>query len=213
MSAIDEHNRNFYLNLYKDIVLVNGEYCLQTPYKEDENGNIVKTPEHESNPNKNALSKSCARCIHFIYCGSFGNCTIRTSLEKNIPEHSFIPSNWVANCDAYEPVFALNIIKSKNEMVDFIERVQNFFDCPEDYESYFGFERNWDEETGDILESVKEYYERDGEFKNIPDRYPCVVYFGVADFDGNRGRNEKMDWIYIGNEEVNYNFNDYLPWE
>ena len=204
MLCIDKNdpNRDFFLNRYKDIVRVGNEYCLQTPYKEDENGNVVKTPEHEANPNKNALSKNCGRCIHYIYLGSTSECTIRTALE-NCPANSFIPSGWVANCDAYEPVFALNIIKSKNEMIDFIEKVQNLFGCPEDYESYFGFERKWDEETGDILESVKEYYERGGEFKNIPDKYPCVIYFGVADFDGNRGCDEKMDWIYIGDRNEN----------
>lgn len=198
MSVIDPHNRHFYLNLYKDVVRVGNEYCLQTPYKEDENGNIVKTPEHEANPNKNALSKECGRCIHYICLCGTNKCTIRTSLEKNIPEHSFIPSGWVANCDAYSPVYPLNIIRSEKEMVDFIDKVQNFFGCPEDYEAYFGFERNWDEATGDILETIQEYYARGGKFKDIPDKYPCVIYFGVADFDGMRGRNEKLDWIYIG---------------
>jgi len=198
MNVINEHNRNFYLNLYKDIVLVNGEYCLQTPYEEDENGNIKKTIEHSSNLNKNVFSKDCGRCVH-NFCN---NCLIRTMLEK-LPEHHYIPCSWNANCDAYSPIYPLNIIKSKNEMIDFIEKAQNFFGCPEDYENYFGFERRWNEETGDVLESVKEYYERDGRFENIPDKYPCVIYFGVVDFDGMRGRDEKLDWIYIGEENEN----------
>lgn len=199
MLCIDKNdpNRDFFLNRYKDIVRVGNEYCLQTPYKEDENGNVVKTPEHEANPNKNALSKNCCRCIHYIYLGSTSECVIRTFLE-NCPANTSIPSGWVANCDAYEPVFPLSIIKSENEMIDFIEKAQNLFDCPEDYEAYFGFERKWDEDTGDILESVKEYCDRGGKFKNIPDKYPCVIYFGVADFDGMRGHDEKLDWIYIG---------------
>ena len=202
MSVMDEHNRNFYLNLYKDIVRVGNKYCLQKTYEEDENGKLKKTSEHEANPNKNEFTKSCGRCVHFIYCGSLNNCTIRTSLE-NCPEHSFIPSNWNANCDAYSPVFPLNKIESENDMIDFIERAQNFFGCPEDYEAYFGFERNWNEETGDVLESVKEYYDRGGKFENIPDKYPCVIYFGVVDFDGNRGYDEKLDWIYIGEQHEN----------
>ena len=199
MLYIDKNdpNRDFFLNRYKDIVRIGNEYCLQTPYKEDENGNVVKTPEHEANPNKNALSKNCGRCIHYIYLGGTSECTIRTALE-NCPVNSFIPSGWVANCDAYSPVFPLTIIKSEKEMVSFIEKVQNFFGCPEDYEAYFGFERNWDWQTGDILETVQEYYARGGKFKDIPDKYPCVVYFGVADFDGMRSRDEKLDWIYIG---------------
>lgn len=189
----NDPNRNFFLNHYKDIVRVGNEYCLQTPYKEDENGNIVKTPEHEANPNKNALSKNCGRCIH-NFCK---NCLIRTSLEK-LPEHHYIRCSWNANCDAYSPIYPLNIMKSENDMVDFIENVLNFFECPEDYESYFGFERKWDEETGDILESVTEYYSRGGKFENIPYKYPSVIYFGVADFDCERITDDKLNWIYIG---------------
>ena len=193
----NDPNREFFLNHYKDIVKVGNEYCLQAKYREDENGNVVQTPEHKANPNKNEFSKSCARCIHCTCLGSVNSCAIRTYIE-NCPEHSFIPSHWTANCDAYSPIYPLSIIKSETEMIDFIEKVHNFFGCPEDYEAYFGFERNWDEETGDILESVKEYHERGGEFKEVPDKYPSVIYFGVADFDGNRGNDEKLDWIYIG---------------
>lgn len=194
---MDNHNKNFYLNLLKDIVKTDTGYCLQKTYEENENGTLRKTAEHATNPTQNEFTKSCARCINYIYCGHFGNCTIRTALE-NCQKNSFIPSNWVANCDAYSPIYPLNIIKSETEMVDFINKVQNFFDCPEDYESYFGFERKWDEDTGDILEEVAEYYNRGGKFENIPDKYPCVIYFSVADFDGLRGRDEKLDWIYIG---------------
>ena len=86
-------------------------------------------------------------------------------------------------------------------MIQFIEKSENFFSCPEDYESYFGFERRWNEETGEILESTREYYNRDGEFKDIPDKYPCVVYFGIVDYDGGRMYDEKLDWIYIGDGE------------
>ena len=200
MSTMFDHDRDFFLNRYKDIVRTEDGYRLQKTWEEGEDGKPQRTSEHKNNPNQNEFTKNCARCIHDIDIGNTNKCAIRTSLEKNIPEHSFIPSHWVANCDAYSPVFQLNIIKSEKEMVDFIDKVQNFFGCPEDYEAYFGFERNWDEETGDILESVQEYYARGGKFKDIPDKYPCVIYFGVADFGDMRGYNEKLDWIYIGEE-------------
>ena len=199
MNTMSNHDTDFLLNLYKDIVRTEDGYRLQKTWEEDENGKLQKTSEHKNNQNQNELTKSCARCIHYIELCGTNKCVIRTSLE-NCPANSFIPSSWVANCDAYEPVFPLNIIKSEKEMVDFIEKVHNFFGCPEDYEAYFGFERNWDEATGDILETVREYYARGGKFKDIPDKYPCVVYFGVADFDGMRGRDEKLDWIYIGEQ-------------
>ena len=203
MLHIDKNdpNRNFFLNHYKSIVLVGNEYCLQATYKEDENENVVETFEYKNNLTQNEYTKNCGRCIHYIELCGTNECVVRTFLE-NCPANSFIPSGWVANCDAYEPIFPLNIIKSENEMIDFIEKTENFFGCPEDYGEYFGFERNWDEETGDILESVKEYYTRGGKFKYIPDKYPCVIYFGIADFDGMRGRNKKLDWIYIGEDAV-----------
>lgn len=189
----NDPNRNFFLKLYKDIVQVDNEYCLQNPYEEDDDGNVRKTTEHDANPNKNALSKSCDRCVHNYN----RNCLIRTSLEK-LPEHNYIPCHWNANCDAYSPIYPLNIIKSENEMINFIENAKNFFGCPENYESYFGFERRWNEETGDVLESVKEYYNRGGKFENIPDKYPSVIYFGVVDFDCERITDDKLNWIYIG---------------
>lgn len=190
-------NRNFFLNLYKDMVRTVDGYSLQNTYEEVDDKTIKKTIEHETNPNQNEFTKNCGRCTHYIKLCGTSECVIRTSLENCSANH-FIPSSWIANCDAYEPVFPLTIIKSEKEMVDFIDKVQNFFGCPEDYEAYFGFKRNWDGETGDILETVQEYYARGGKFNDIPDKYPCVVYFGVADFDGMRGYDKKLDWIYIG---------------
>lgn len=132
----------------------------------------------------------------YIYSSS-KDCLLRTKLE-GYPEDSFIPFHWVGNCDAYSPMFPLNVIKSKNEMLDFIEKTKNFFEYLEDYECYFGFKRKWDEESGKCLETVKEYYSRGGKFNNIPDKFPCVIYFGIVDFDGERMNDEKLDWIYIG---------------
>ena len=66
------------------------------------------------------------------------------------------------------------------------------------YESYFGFERKWNEETGQILETTREYYDRGGKFTNIPDKYPCVIYFGVVDFEATMPNKERLEWTYIG---------------
>ena len=193
---VDDHNKNFFLNLYKDIIRTDDGYCVRATYEEDENGELHAVDGHDIS---RELVHDCARCIHFIYYGNYSNCTIRTALEK-CQSNSFVPAHWVANCDAYSPVFPLSVIKSKTEMIDFVDKVENFFGCAEDYEAYFGIERNWNENTGEILESTKEYYNRGGKFENIPDKYPCVIYFGLADFDGKRGRDKKLDWIYIGED-------------
>lgn len=189
----NDPNRDFLLNLYKDIVKKDGKYILQKRFVEDENGIITQTLESETNLNKNQFSKNCYRCTY----SDDEICLLRTKLEK-CPKNSYIPCHWTGNCDAYSPVYPLNIIDSENKMIDFIEKAEHFFNCPESYESYFGFERKWDEETGEILETTREYYDRGGRFINIPDKFPCVIYFGVVDFGGGRMRNEKLNWIYIG---------------
>lgn len=190
---MSDDNKDFYLNTLRSIVKTDDGYCLQKVYDEDKNGKIIQTEEDKNNSNKNYFSKNCYRCLH----SSNENCLLRTKLE-NLPENHFIPCHWIANCDAYLPLHPLNIINSKEEMIDFIEKVQNFFSCPEDYEFYFGFERKWDEETGDILESTREYYNRGGEFKGIPDKFPCVIYFGIVDYEAGKPNDERLDWIYIG---------------
>ena len=190
---MSDGNRDFYLNTLRSIVKTDDGYCLQKVYDEDENGKMFQTEEDKNNPNKNYFSKNCYRCLH----SSNENCLFRTKLE-NLPEHHYIPCHFTANCDAYSPIFPLNIIKSKKEMIEFIEKVQNLFGCVEDFEWYFGLERKWDEETGEVLETVREYYDRGGDFDNIPDKFPCVIYFGIVDFDGRRYNDEKLDWIYIG---------------
>ena len=193
--SISDDNRDFYLNTFRSIVKTDDGYCLQKVYDEDENGKMIQTEEDKSNPNKNQFSKNCYRCLH----SKNEDCLLRTKLE-NLPKNHVIPCHWIANCDAYSPLLPLNIINSKEDMVQFIEKAENFFSCPEDYESYFGFEREWDEETGNILETTREYYNRGGEFKDIPDKFPCVIYFGIVDYDGGRMYDEKLDWIYIGEE-------------
>ena len=85
-------------------------------------------------------------------------------------------------------------------MIEFVENTENFFNCPEEYEDYFGIERKWDEGSGDILETTREYYDRGGRFTNIPDKFPCVIYFGIVDFNAERPNIEKLDWMYMGDK-------------
>ena len=191
----DDPNRDYFLNLYKNIVKKDDDYYLQKVYEEDENGHINQTDESKFNKSQNQYSKNCYRCTY----SKNESCLLRTKLE-GCSENNFILCHWTGNCDAYSPIYPLNIIKSEKEMVDFIEKTKFFFECPEKYESYFGFERKWDEKTGEILETTKEYYNRGGKFDNIPNKFPCVIYFGIVDFDGGRMNNEKLDWIYIGEE-------------
>ena len=162
-------------------------YKLQNNYYEDGDRVVAVVPFENSD------NHVCQLCRHFVLMNKStwnGYCEVYNRL-RNLSEYQFVYTGLVCNCAAYDKVEQMNIINSMDEMITFIERVQNFFGCPEDYESYFGFERNWNEETGDILETVREYYNRGGEFAKIPTKYPCVIRF---DWDCE----DDLEWIYIG---------------
>ena len=188
--SIDNPNRDFFLHTLKNIIKTEDGFILKKCYEELENEEIIFVGEGAL---FDFTKHNCAICIHHDIHDS---CSIRNQLE-NLPQNHFIFSNSVNKCDAYEPIQELTIIKSKEEMVQFIEKTENFFGCPEDYESYYGFERIWDEEgDGSVLETTKEYYDRGGDFANIPDKFPCVIYFGIIDDDC--ARSDHLKWIYIG---------------
>ena len=88
----------------------------------------------------------------------------------------------------------LDYINSKPGELVMKEMVQQYFDCPEYCEEYFGFSPNVDNNTGEVLETIREYYKCGGEFTNIPDKYPCVIYFPFDDINIHK----KLGWIYIG---------------
>lgn len=104
----NDPNRDFYLNTLRNIVKRDDGYFLQKVYEIDENGKIVQTEEDKNNSNKNQFSKNCYRCLHSM---ADQVCLLRTKLE-NLPEHHYIPCHFTANCDAYLPIFPLNIIKT-----------------------------------------------------------------------------------------------------
>lgn len=187
----NDPNHDFYVHDFKNIIKTDKGYELQSVYT-IENDYIVETEENKNNPT-DKRTHDCHVCIYHDTCN---NCLIRTKLE-NLPECHYIPAHWQNKCDAYNPIEALSIIHSKDEMIDFVEKVENFFDCPEDYDYYFGFDRKCDEETGEILESLREYYNRGGEFTNIPNKYPCVVYFPYGDVSNDSYKTTEFHWIYI----------------
>lgn len=173
------------LHLY-NIIKTDGEYALQNNYYID-NERVVPVIPH-----KNRDDHNCELCSHFTRLDGYdGSCDIFNAL-LDLPKHSFAWTSSVINCMAYEDnkIEKMNIIKSLDDMITFIEKTKNFFSSPEKYEEYYGFERNWNEDTGEILESVREYYHRGGTFANIPKSYPCVIRF-----DWNC--EDDLEWISI----------------
>lgn len=92
----------------------------------------------------------------------------------------------------------LTKINSKQEMIEFIKSVKDDFDCNEDWEELFGFHLAFDEETGEILETIDEYK---GDFENIPEEneYPVVLsYINEKGFDRwGKVSTQVYDWISI----------------
>ena len=185
----DRENKHFFLNKFKNIINTNDGYRLQDvfiSYENDQNI-LIETKENHKNKTDNGLfstkEKQCALCAHCM--GYY--CNILDELFE-IPENCHKRITMVNNCDAYCPVKRLNIIKSKDEMIKFIELTENFFPSNEDYETYYGFKRRWNEETGKVIETVREYYCKGGNFTNIPDKFPCVIYFdyGKGELQWNR---------------------------
>ena len=186
-------DKDFYLNRFKNIVKTDTGYELQPVYAEDNNNEIIKLTNYND-------EKCCDICIHHNRIANFHTCEIRNKIEPNLIKNAIIPCSWNNSCDAFTPVYPLNIIKSEEEMIQFIEKTENFFGCVEEYEAYYGFERKWDEETGEVLETVREYYNRDGKFENIPDKYPCVIYFSYVNLTSVHCDNDNLLWIYIGED-------------
>lgn len=65
-------------------------------------------------------------------------------------------------------------LDSRDDYVKFIHDVQYKFGCNEDWESFFGFNLKWDEETGEVLESIFDYK---GEIEYCPNSFPAIVYY------------------------------------
>lgn len=195
MNSTEQNNISFLLKQYKDIVKNDdGSFRLVHRCIPGDNDSYVKfvyTGRH--NYNELEHNGYCYKCKYCELNHPFNICSIRTNLE-NIQSNIIFPTHYVANCDAYDPIEYLNIIHDRSEMINFIEMIQQYFGCPEYCEKYFGFTPNVNDSTGEILETVKEYYERGGEFSNIPDKYPCVIYFQID----NINIHEKLKWIYIG---------------
>lgn len=179
-------------NLFS-IVKIGNEYCLRNAYQKSDDGKLHLL-YGDSETAQNDI-KCCHRCIYRK--GSFCELCEKLVSQNSKGNHFAIKQSFIVRCDAYEPIKALTYIGCKEDMIQFIEKVQNFFPCVEDYEMYFGFERKWNEETGEILETIREYYDRGGEFDCIPDKYPCVIYFGLADVNANSPNVEWLEWLEL----------------
>ena len=65
------------------------------------------------------------------------------------------------------------IVNNLQEYKKFIQEVEDKFDCVEQWQNFFGFELDWNEETGEVLETIEEYK---GEISYKPNEFPAIIY-------------------------------------
>lgn len=193
---VDDVNKKFLVNGYRDIVKnEDGSYRLEPVYKFDDNNELKYLGQKAKNNNE--LEKRCWRCVYHFGSNNIPDCMLRTEMDnpqENIHRHC----GFVANCDAEDVIEPFCIINSMDEMVSYIERAECMFDCSEDYENYFGMEREITEDENTFAETVREYYECGGRFEKIPDKYPSVIFFELALGGIDIYDHYELEWIYIG---------------
>ena len=64
-------------------------------------------------------------------------------------------------------------VKNRDDYIKFINDIQDEFGCVEEWEDFFGFNLKWDEETGEVLETIFDYQ---GDIEYCPNSFPAVVY-------------------------------------
>lgn len=151
-------------------------YELQAAYNE-EDGKIKPVVPYQDRD-----THDCFQCAHFRWITACdGNCLIYENLQNSSKDVSLWGNvAWarnIVNCAAYDRVYRINVINSLDEMITFIKRSRGNFSCIEDFEDYYGFQRAFDEDTGEILETIDEYYQSGKRFDKTPDKYPSVIYF------------------------------------
>lgn len=182
---IDFNHRNFdFISGFRNIVKDENGYQLENVFEPDGEDYLVKHGEFDIDEYMNLQFSKCCCCSHGN-TSAIGEvetffCDCVAKIQK-CELYSFeTRCDRIYKCDAYDEVSRINYIASEQEMIDFIIKVSNFFDSPEGYEEYFGFERQYDEDTGKILETVQEYYNRGGKFANIPTSYPAIIVFDYS---------------------------------
>lgn len=67
---------------------------------------------------------------------------------------------------------------NRSDFIQFVNDTKEDFDCEESWEYNFGFQLNWDEDTGEILETLDEWLQdKNNRMKYEPESYPCTCYY------------------------------------
>ena len=69
---------------------------------------------------------------------------------------------------------------NRNDFIQFVMNCRNLFSSTEEWEEFFGFELKFDLATGEDLETVEEYANRET-FKSEPLSFPSIAYCIIED--------------------------------
>lgn len=157
------------------------------------------------NPEK--YYRNCFCCSHARWNGEEYTCDIATDInrkrqefinackENNLnPEHIRTASHYIVECQAFDEVKELNVIRNMKEMIDFMYKTFNMLDGWDGVCGYYGFEipYDWDNDKAEC--TIYEYCQNGGTFDRVPkeDEFPVVIYF-----DYNCEKSDKLKWISL----------------
>lgn len=67
---------------------------------------------------------------------------------------------------------------NRSDFIQFVNDTKKDFDCVENWEYNFGFQLNWNKDTGEILETLDEWLQdKNNRMKYEPNSYPCTCYY------------------------------------
>lgn len=83
------------------------------------------------------------------------------------------------------------------DFLAFVEDCQHLFGNVEEWEDFFGFGMKYDEETGEPLETFKDFIDRNGHIVEEPDSYPAIAFCIIENERDRFGTNRIRVFTYV----------------
>lgn len=96
---------------------------------------------------------------------------------------------------------------NRSDFIQFVNDTKEDFDCVEDWEYNFGFQLNWNKDTGEILETLDEWsQDKNNQMKYEPNSYPCTCYYLNETGNDKFGTTKCFIFDYV--EDLEFSCND-----
>ena len=96
---------------------------------------------------------------------------------------------------------------NRNDFIQFANDIKEDFGCVEDWEYNFGFQLNWNKDTGEILETLDEWsQDKNNRMKYEPNSYPCTCYYLNETSSDKFGTTKCFIFDYV--EDLEFSCND-----